>query len=361
MPHHTPGNPQPQPPSFLGRLVLVYFIGALFVAGAAVVWYGADVLLLLFACILLAILLRAASARLQSFMKVSHGAALAIVIALLVLVLGIAGWLMAPGISQQGSQLADAIPQAIDKLRSAVTAHPVLQRLAASLPPTDEIISRAASALPSAGVFFSGILGVIGNIAIMLFAGTYFAAQPRVYLDGIVTLTPARHRERAREVLNELGETLGQWLAGKLICMLAVGVVSGVGLALLGVPMAAILGIVAGLLDFIPYVGPILAGVPAVLIASSESPAMALYVVLLFVLIQTAEGYLLLPLVERRTVSLPPALNILMQVLLGTLFGFAGVALATPLTTVIIVLVTMLYVQDTLNDPVKTPLQESGK
>ena len=361
MSSNTPDDLEPRAPGFLGRLFRIYFVGALFVAGAAALWYGADVLMLLFACILFAILLHAASAKLRTFVPVSRGAALSIVIVLLLLTLGIGGWLMAPGISQQGEELASAIPQAVDKLRSAVGEQPLLRQLAEALPPTEEIVSQVTSVLPNAGVFFSGLLGLIGNIAIILFAGIYFAAQPRVYIEGIVTLTPPRHRKRAREVLDELGETLAQWLAGKIVCMLAVGIVSGIGLALLGVPMAAILGIVAGLLDFIPYVGPIMAGVPAVLIAFYESPTTALYVVLLFVAIQTAEGYLLLPLVERRTVSLPPALNIMMQVLLGTLFGFAGVALATPLTTIIAVLVTMLYVQNTLHDPVKTPREASAQ
>lgn len=357
MPDDTSRAPDHTHRGLLGRLFLIFFVGSLFAAGAAVLWHGADVLLLLFACVLFAILLYAASAKMRTFVPVSHGAALTIVITLVLFALGICGWLIAPQISQQSNDLASAIPRALEQLRAAANQYDLLRRLAENLPPTEEIVSQAATMLPNAGVFFSGILGVIANIAIILFVGIYFAAQPHVYLEGIVTLTPFRHRQRARQILNELGETLAQWLAGKLISMLVVGIVSTGGLMLLDVPLAGALGIVAGLLDFIPYVGPIMAGVPAVLIAFSESPATALYVLLLFIVIQIAEGYLLLPLVERRTVSLPPALTIMMQVLLGTLFGFAGVALATPLTAAFAVLVTMLYVQDKLGDPVRTPSQ----
>lgn len=122
-------------------------------------------------------------------------------------------------------------------------------------------------------------------------------------------------------MLGEIHHTLAQRLMGKLLSMLVIGVLTAAGLALLGVPLALLLGIVAGLLDFIPYIGPIIAGVPAVLIAFTEGPTLALYAILLFVALQVAEGYLLLPLIERRTVSLPPALTIGAQVLLGAMFG----------------------------------------
>ena len=115
------------------------------------------------------------------------------------------------------------------------------------------------------------------------------------------------------------------------------------------------LGLIAGLLNFIPYLGPIIAGVPAVLIAFSQSPADGGYTLVVFTLIHMLEGYLLIPLIERRTIALPPALTIVMQVLLGSMAGLTGAALATPLTAVIVVLVAMLYVQDVLDAPVKPP------
>jgi predicted PurR-regulated permease PerM len=105
----------------------------------------------------------------------------------------------------------------------------------------------------------------------------------------------------------------------------------------------------------VPYLGPVLAGIPAILMAFSESPTTALYVFMLFVLIQSAESYLLSPLVERKTVSLPPALTISMQVLFAVPFGLMGVALASPMTAVLFVLIAMLYVQDVLGDQVETP------
>lgn len=344
---------------FLRQVVSVYAIGALFLALAAVVWLGGDVLLLLFACILLALLLYMASVKVRRWLPVSRGIALAIVVVAGCAVIGLGGWLMAPQIGEQSGNLADALPKALDKVRAMLEDIPLLRSIGGSLPSNEDLIGQMRSVLPRTGLFFSGLLGVIGNIAIIVFVGIYFAAQPRIYIEGIITLAPFSKRERTREVLSEIYATLSQWLAGKLLSMLVVGVASTAGLLLLDVPLALVLGILAGLLDFVPYVGPIMAGVPAVLVAFSESPATALYVVLLFVFIQTAEGYLLLPLVERRTVSLPPALTIMMQALLGAMWGFAGVALATPIAAVAAVLVSMLYVQDMLGDPVKTP-SESG-
>jgi hypothetical protein len=158
--------------------------------------------------------------------------------------------------------------------------------------------STLASMLPRAGLFFSGLLGALGDVRIITFVAIYFAAQPYTYIDGIVTLVPKRKRARAREVLDEIGTTLSKWLFGKACSMLVVGAATALGLWLLGVPLALILGIIAGLLDFIPYLGPLMAGVPAVL--------MALYTIGLFAAIQLAEGYLLQPLVEQKTVNLPP-------------------------------------------------------
>lgn len=344
--------------NFLHTSFLFYGVGLLFLLAGAVVWLAYDVLLLIFASALLAVLLYDVSRRLQSWVPMPHGMALALVVLLFFLIIGLGGWMIAPQVAKQARELIDAVPDSFERVRTLLEQHEMLGSLAGSLPSTEELRSRVSGMLPQAGVFFTGVLGIIGNVAIIAFVGTYFAAQPRIYIDGIVTLVPHRKRERAREIADELGATLGQWLFGKSISMLIVGTVTGVGLALLGVPLALVLGIIAGLLDFIPYLGPIMAGVPAVLLALAENPSLALYVVLLFLGVQVLEGYLLLPIIERKTVSLPPALTILMQVLMGAVFGLAGVALATPLTAVLVVLVTMLYMQDVLGEEVKTPSEQ---
>lgn len=342
---------------FVRRVMIFYGIGAVFLALGYLVAYTTETLMLAFASVLLAILLYDGSRKLRKWFHLPHVAALTIVVALALLVFGLGGWLMAPQIAQQGQELINTIPQSIERLQTYLEQQQWLRGLMGTLPSIDDLLTNANKYLSHAGGIFSGTLGALGNAVIVIFVGIYLAAQPKVYIDGLVTLAPFSRRARMRAVLDELGDTLAQWMMGKMLSMVLVGVATGIGLALLGVPLALVLGLIAGLLDFIPYIGPLMAAVPGVLIGLSDSPITGLYVALLFLCIQLAEGYILQPLVENKTVSMPPALTIMMQVLMGTLFGLGGVALATPLTAVIAVLVAMLYVQDVLGDPVKTPAE----
>jgi predicted PurR-regulated permease PerM len=335
------------------RTALIDGIGVLFVLGLAAVWFAADALLLVFACILCAVLLYELSGMLARRTGLRRPFALALVVLLLFTAIGLGGWAMAPQIAEQAGKLAETVPTSIKQLQDVVNDYPLLKKVLAGLPAPEQIVKQMSSLVPNAGLFFGGVLGAIGNVVIILFVGIYFAASPHLYTSGVIKLIPQSKRGRARQVLNKIGHTLAQWLLGKSVSMLIVGTATSIGLSLLGVPLALILGIIAGLLDFVPYLGPIMAGVPAVLIAFSISPDLALYTVLLFTGVQLVEGYVLQPLIESRAVDLPPALTIVMQLVFGTLFGFAGVALATPLAAALKVLVQMLYVEDVLGDKVE--------
>jgi predicted PurR-regulated permease PerM len=332
------------------RVTLVNGIGVLFILGLAAVVLAADALLLIFACILFSILLYKLSALLHQRTGIKRNIALVIVVLLLTAIFGLGGWAMAPQISEQSGQLAKEIPAAVERLQAEVAQHPLLKRLVAELPPPEDIVKQMGSLVPNAGLFFSGVIGALGNIVIIIFVGIYFAASPGVYTGGFIRLVPQQKRGRAREVMQEMGDNLSSWLVGKAVSMLIVGVTTAIGLSMLGVPLALILGVIAGLLDFIPYLGPIMAGIPAVLLALSISPDLALYALLLFAAINMLEGYVLQPMIEAKAIELPPALVIVMQLIFGTLFGFAGVALATPLAAVLSVLVKMLYIEDILGD-----------
>lgn len=343
---------------FTIRVLTVCGIVALFAALAVIVWLSVDALLLIFSAVLLAILLDAASERVGTWLRLPRWAALGAVLATAAAAFGIAGWILAPQVNEQAHELLVTVPESLQRFQAWMEQHSFLRSLLRKVPARDEIGANASAVIKSAGLAFSGVLDVLGNTLIILFVGVYLAMQPGLYINAMIRLLPPEKRRRGRAVLQEIGMTLSQWLVGKLLSMVIVGVATATGLSLLDVPLALVLGVLAGLLDFIPYIGPVIAAVPAVLIAFSESPTLALYVVLLFTGLQLAEGYLLQPLVERKTVSLPPALTISMQVLLGSVFGMAGVALATPLTAAVMVLTVMLYVQDVLGDPVPTPVEE---
>ena len=332
------------------QVVLINGITVLFIVLLAALVYAANALLLVFACILFAILLYQLAGALRKRTGLSHNLALTgVVLALLAIFVG-GGWLMAPQISDQAGQLAKVIPDSLQRLRAILESHEWLKFLVRQLPSPERITQHMAAMVPNAGLFFAGLVGALGNVAIITFVGIYLAASPRQYIRGLIKLVPQRERPRAQEVMDTIGDNLGRWLLGKFASMLAVGTITSVGLYAIGVPLALILGIIAGLLDFIPYLGPIFAGVPAVLIAFTISPELALYTILAFVGIQLVEGYLLQPLIEAKSVSLPPALTIIMQLAFGAFFGLAGVALATPLTAMLSVLVNMLYIQDVLGD-----------
>jgi predicted PurR-regulated permease PerM len=355
MDHREPPNPDLRTETrdgdnFLQRVMMVYGIGIVFLLVLATLWFGSEALLLLFACALFAVLLYDLSRRLAERLHMKRGITLALLVAALTATIGGIGWLVAPQIADQATQLGSVVPEAIERLRRAVAQNPFLRSILADLPNAEQIRRQLAAMVPNAGLFFTGLFGALGNAVIILCVGIYFAAQPTLYVDGFIKLIPQPRRARARQVLDEIGDTLARWLVGKSASMLVVGAATATGLWLLGVPLALILGLIAGLLDFIPYLGPLMAGVPAALIAFSISPELGLYTVLLFAGVQLVEGYLLSPLIEARTVSLPPALTIAMQILFGTMFGMAGIALATPLAAVLSVLITMLYVQDVLRD-----------
>jgi predicted PurR-regulated permease PerM len=180
--------------------------------------------------------------------------------------------------------------------------------------------------------------------------GIYLAADPDLYLRGLTHLVPRAPRQITRELFETIGHKLRWWMLGQLVTMTTVGVLSYLALRLLGVPLALILGVLVFLLTFIPFIGAIVAAIPVVLVAFSEGPTIGLYAFAAYSAIEMFEGYVLSPLVQRQSVSLPPALMIAAQVLLGVLLGVLGIALATPLAAMAMVAVNRLYVEELLGD-----------
>jgi predicted PurR-regulated permease PerM len=202
---------------------------------------------------------------------------------------------------------------------------------------------------------FSSTLLVLTSLVIILVIAIYVAADPELYRRGLLHLFPHQMRRRANEVLGEIAALLRRWLVTQLVAMVTIGILTTVALLLLGVRAAVGLGIIAGLLEFIPYVGPVLAAVPAVAMGFLTSPETALYVALAYTAIQQTESHILIPLLMKRGLDLPPVVTIVAQTAMGLVFGFLGLLVAMPLVGVTMVLIKMLYVRDVVGDEVTLP------
>jgi predicted PurR-regulated permease PerM len=337
----------------------------LFTALLVFTWYFATTLLLIFAGMLLGLGLNALTNALGRHLQLPHAARLAIVcIALAVMLAGVV-YLGGATIAEQASVLSSTIKSQISHVRSILenrgidtsffdfgnAASDASANAASDTTPAPAAGSRTP--LPNAGALASSggaivsqtfklLLGTIhgvGNIFIVLFLGMAFAAQPSVYHDGLLFLAPAKHRIRATLIVDRIGETLERWLIAQIIVMLAVGVVTWIGLAIIGIPGSFILGIQAGLLAFIPTVGAIIAGVVVVLASLASGWIPALSALILFLGVHAMESYVLTPLLQRQALDIPPATLFAFQILLGVVFGIWGLALALPLVAIAKVLI----------------------
>ncbi len=337
---------------FVRRVLVVVGIGTALVLGLALLWAVVDVFLLIFAGILVAILLRGLSQLVSDHTPLSERWSLALVVLTLVALWAAGAVLLGAQLVAQVEQLAEIAPRMMQDFQQRLEQSPagrqLLERAAQN---GQQGASPASAAGPVAGVL-STMFGAIADVVIVLFVGLYLAVKPDLYVNGLLHLVPIAKRPRATAVLHTVGYTLRWLLVGQLSAMIVVGVLTTVGLLLLGVPLGLLFGILAGLLEFVPTIGPLISAVPAVLLALTQDTSTALYVVLLYAAIQLIEGNVLTPLVLQRAVELPPVLTITALVVLGTLFGFLGLLLATPLLATALVLVKMLYVQDVLGDPI---------
>ena len=323
-------------------LIQIVVLGAL----VLLTWKLADVLLLLFGAVIVAVALRAVAQPLQEHLRLSArlAVAAAVIAALVAIMLG--SWLVGDRLIERTDDLRNRIPEALSALTTWARSHPLGVALIGvweSASATDVPWARVANVATQT-------LGAIGSIGLLAVIGVYLAAAPTMYREGLVRLVPADYRPRINEALIASGHALSRWLLGQGISMLFVGSATAIGLALLGMPLAGTIGLIAGVLAFIPFFGPIASGLLAVLLAFMEGPTQAMFVAGLCVLIQQIEGNLLMPFVQRWAVELPPVLGITAAVIFGLLFGLPGIVLATPLMVVVMVLVQKLYVEGVLED-----------
>lgn len=320
---------------FVWRVLIVVGIGAT----VFLLWKIAEALLLIFAGALVAVLLIHLRDGVHRWTGLPKGWAFGLVLLLLALLIIGTGVFLGSRVATEFTALTRQIETAVENLPAGVTDQ------------FDDIGSWFARFRTVA----SGVAFFLTDAVVILFAAIYFAASPDLYRRGLVLLFPPHLHGRVREVLDVCGYSLWRWMIGTLASMASVGVLTGLGLWFLDVPAALALGLVAAFLEFIPLIGPILAAIPAVLIAFSQGPMEALWVALLYLAIQQIEGNVILPIAQKRIVALPPVVTLGAIVAGGLLFGLLGIFLATPLAVVLMVIINLLYIEDTLGEKRQFP------
>lgn len=353
----TPPTPYigPAPPTmnrseFAVRALIACGVAALVVIVLFLLWWSRSVFLMLFGGVTFGVFLQGCSEWITDRTKLSYKWALGIVVTSLLVILGLVGWLLGAQISQQFSQLAETLPESISQLEQKIEEYEL----------GDQIVDRAQNSqtFPSGQKLVTRVTGMMGAVlggvtafVVIGFVGLYAAIEPRLYRKGLLHLVPKAHRNRMSEVLHALNESLRRWLVARIASMLIIGVLTSVGLSLLQVPMPLALGLLAFFVVAIPNLGPVLAAVPAILIAWTHGGGhLALQTVALYIGIETVESYILLPVLQKETVYLPPILSVIGVVFFGFIGGILGAFVASPLLVVLMVLVKMLYVEDALDD-----------
>lgn len=318
---------------------------------ANMLWLGRELLFVAFSAVLVALFL---SYFVELLERVGMPRALAAVLVLLLMAGLVAGtfWIAWPTLRAQFILIQRELPGAISEVERWIRSQYELVTGQVGRPNGDltrliqerlgrEVANVVAGALP----LLNTVVGALFGAFIVIFAGLYLAIEPALYVRGLTKLVPPEGRPWIERALELAGSDLRRWLLGTAIDMVLIGVLTTLGLWLLGIPAALALGLIAGLLEFIPIFGPILSAIPAIAVALIISPADALWVALLYIAIQQLESNLVTPLVMRGAVDLPPALTMLVGALMAILFGFLGLLLAVPILATVLALVRRLYVE----------------
>lgn len=318
--------------------------------------YLRDVLMLVFAAILLAVAISWPTNLLQRKTKWNRIWCLLIVLAATIVIIGLSAYGMGTRIAEQVQELKTTLPPAYENLVATLRTKAWGNWLLDQTETIRTYLSSADIVGQVQGVL-SSTFGVLGNIVLVALVAVYLALAPAFYRDGLVLLVPIPARVRARIILDKLGTTLQWWFFGQLCSMTAIALLTFIGLSIRGIPLALTLGILAGLLNFVPNFGPIIASIPALVIALAPHGAdrtlnwnLAIYVAILYMAVQAAEGTLITPLIQKRAVDLAPALIVVFQVVLGVLIGPLGLVFATPVLAALVVLVKLVYVENVLGD-----------
>lgn len=327
-------------------------LAAIIVAVALVpvlIWLLFGVLLMAMGAVLIAVLLNLGAEPLTRWLRFPHGAALFASGMIIAGILGAAVYYVTGTQADQLQDVAQRVHQAVGSIRANLQGSEIGRFILSHLQGGGFSLTGIASG------FFTISLNFLTALVISVFGGIYLAAQADVYRDGLIQLLPHRMRANGAETLEDIANALRLWMLGQLIGMVLIGLLTAIAVSLIGLPSAFALGVIAGLFEFIPYVGPILGAIPGVLVAATQGLDTVLWTIAAYTLIQQVEGHLIAPLISREMVYIPPLVLILGIVAITTLFGRYAAIFAAPIAVIIFVAVKKLYVRDSLGDATRIP------
>lgn len=340
----TPASAMPEA-QFVRRTLIVLALVAL----ALLAWELREVLLMVFGAVVVATLFRSLAGAFHR-LRIPEGPSLFLAVLTVFLIVGICFALFGAQLVNQYEQIRETLPKAWAAVQQRLEGFGLAGQL-------DQLKSEGGGSgfVANAGSFVMSLGGGLADAVLIIVGGVFLAASPHFYRTGLVKLVPEQRRALTAEAIADSGKALKLWLRAQLITMAAVGIATGLGLWLVGADNALAFGLLAALLEFIPFIGPILAAIPAVLLALASDPQLALWVVGVYFIVQQLEGNLFQPLLQQWAVDLPGAVLLFSLLAMGTLFGPLGVIFAAPLTVVVYVLVKRLYVREALDTATPIP------
>lgn len=340
--------------------------------GMVFAWEIRGTLMLTFAAVVLVVLFTMPVRLLVSRFELNRFVAILLSVAAFFLVLALIGSSILPTIVTQFTELTnDVLPEALERAQESfnsvalIEQFPFLRNLV-NFELNDELVNQVVSQVTDLlGRVGGSVLPVVGGVAntllsvlIIFFISMYLLAEPKTYVNGIIKLTPIWYRGRLRVILQRIDLTLRAWLSVTAVSMVVVGLGTGLGLAMLGIQEWVALGVLAGLLSFIPNFGPVVALIPAVAAAIVQAESNIIWTVVIVYGVSFFQSQVLSPVLARERMNMPPILVLLGQIIFGFFFGFLGLMLAVPLSAVVAVLVDEVYVKDILGDRPKEKMDE---